>query len=332
MKKISKAVCIIAMLALIVAVSIGFVACNDPTTLTVAAPEGTPALAIARLAADNKKLGGYNMKYEVLNAQNIGTMMSAGTADVVIIPINTGALKALNEKKFKLVSVAVNGSLFMVGKSDEAKALTASDLYGKRIACIGKENVPGVVFRYVMSNMGVSLVNETTTPDAGLHQASVRYISDGTVAMGLLQNNQIDYAVVGEPAATTLKSKLGLKAEMDMQAEYTRFSGEEEYPQAGLFVKNALAENQNFMTALFDALAASKQWVMSNPGEVSAFAKQYLYQSANFPAPSIARCAIDCERLSEADKNEIIAFLTHIAPTDSNGSAIDWSGAKAIIF
>ena len=326
MKKVFKAALMLVIAAaLIAALAVGFAACDPkdetPGALRVAAPEGTPALAIARLKTDNATLAGHAMTYEVVSPSLIAAEMSGGKADVVIMPVNAGANLIRQGADYRLISVAVNGSLFMVGSTDDGGAIERADIAGSKVACIGQGATPGLVFEYVMRSMGLEIVAEDKTPVE--NQVAVQYVADGPAAKTLLENDKVDFAVVGEPAATTFKNALKLNAELDMQAAWKDATGEETYPQAGLFVRTSLAADAEFTSALFDALAASKEWVNSNPSEVGAFMKANLYESAAFPAPSISRCAIDAEPLGEADKAEILAFLSAVMPK-AGGTAVEW--------
>ena len=333
MKKSVKFLTVIALIAVIALTCVAFTACNDDTdTIKVVAPEGTPALAIARLVTQNKSIGGKDMQYEIVNPDNIAAQMTSKIGDVIVMAVNAGAKLITQGAPYKLVSVAVNGSLFMVGKSESAREITFEELYGKRVACIGQTGVPGLVFRYVMANNNVKLVNDQTTPNAENKEVSVRYVKDGTAARSLLAGDEVDYAVVGEPAATAFKAAIGAKAEMNMQTKYAAISGKNNFPQAGLFVKTALYQDEKFMNELFEALSQSKAWVEANPTQVTEFVKKNLYESAAFPPASIARCAIDCAKLSNDDKTEIIAFLKNVMPKDSTGAVIDWDAETDKIF
>lgn len=326
MKKVFKVALMFVIAAtLIAALAVGFAACDPkdetPGALRVAAPEGTPALAIARLKTDNATLAGHAMTYEVVSPSLIAAEMSGGKADVVIMPVNAGANLIRQGADYRLISVAVNGSLFMVGSTDDGGAIEKADIAGSKVACIGQGATPGLVFEYVMRSMGLEIVAADKTPVE--NQVAVQYVADGPAAKAQLVDGKVDFAVVGEPAATTFKNALKLNAELDMQAAWKDATGEETYPQAGLFVRTSLAADAEFTSALFDALAASKEWVNSNPSEVGAFMKANLYKSAAFPAPSISRCAIDAEPLGEADKKEIIAFLSAVMPK-AGGTAVEW--------
>ena len=312
------------MLLVALVLSIGLLtACNkdgnkgngNDVTLTFAAPEGTPALAIARLITDNKSISGKNVNYKIVNPSNIAKEMQAGLSDLVIMPVNAGATLINKGADYKLVSVAVDGSLYLVGKigkSETATTLTIDDIKGKKIACIGQQGVPGLVFRYILKENNINIVDspENVTENS----VYVQYAGDGLQAKTAVENGSVDFAVVGEPAATTFKIKFGFNAQMDLQAEYKKVSGKETYPQAGIFVKSSLASDTAFMDALFAALKSSKEWVKNNPQSVNDFMKANAYESAAFPAPSIAKCNVNAEKLTAEKKAEILAFLKNLAP------------------
>lgn len=313
------------MLLVALVLSIGLLtACNkgnnkgngNDVTLTFAAPEGTPALAIARLITDNKSISGKNVNYKIVNPSNIAKEMQAGLSDLVIMPVNAGATLINKGADYKLVSVAVDGSLYLVGKSDTATTatttLTIDDIKGKKIACIGQQGVPGLVFRYILKENNINIVDSPeNVPENSVY---VQYAGDGLQAKTAVENKSVDYAVVGEPAATTFKMKFGFNAQMDLQTEYKKVSGKDTYPQAGIFVKSSLASDAAFMDALFAALKASKEWVKNNPQSVNDFMKANAYESAAFPAPSIAKCNVNAEKLTAEKKAEILAFLKNLAP------------------
>lgn len=308
------------MLLVALVLSIGLLtACNkdnkkgngNDVTLTFAAPEGTPALAIARLITDNKSISGKNVNYKIVNPSNIAKEMQAGLSDLVIMPVNAGATLINKGADYKLVSVAVDGSLYLVGKSETATTLTIDEIRGKKIACIGQQGVPGLVFRYILKANNISIVD--SPEDVTANSVYIKYASDGTQARAAVENKSVNYAVVGEPAATTFKTK-GFNAQMDLQAEYKKVSGKETYPQAGIFVKSSLASDAAFMDALFTALKASKEWVKNNPQSVNDFMKANAYESAAFPAPSIAKCNVNADKLTAEKKAEILAFLKNLAP------------------
>lgn len=337
MKNTKRIIAFVAMLAMVAVACFALVACGEKPgdkdiieNVTFSAPEGTPALAMLRLATDNAKIGDISVTYKVVKPANIAAEMSAKTSDVVIMPVNGGANLIRQGAGYKLVSIAVDGSLYMVGNTEKGGKISIDDIKGKRIACIGQTGVPGLVFRYVLSANGITIVDENTTPSE--NQVSVRYAPDGIAAAQLLKGGQVDFMVVGEPAATAQTNKLKLNAEMNLQAEYAKASGASNYPQAGLFVSERLYSNEKFMNELFDALAASKTWVSEHKADVTSFAQTNLYESANFPAIAIERCALNATRLDDVQKAQVITFLEKVMPKDAKGNDIDWQSAKSLIF
>lgn len=341
MNKKLKILSVVITIAVLAASLLSFTACSDDktvrdenTVLRFSAPEGTPALAMLRLGQDNKTIDGTQMEYDVVSPSNIAVEMSDKKSDIVIMPVNAGANLIRQGADYKLVSIAVKGSLYIVGTTDNGGALSVADLKGKKIACIGQTGVPGLIFRYVMKENGITMLTDSgSNPVAANNEIFVQYVADGNAAKTLLADNQVDFALVGEPAATAFKVTLGCNAEMNMQEQYALCSeGTSNYPQAGLFVKNGLASDSAFMDALFSALKANKEWVTANAASVTAYAKENLYESAAFPAPSIPRCALYAEKMDENDKTEVIAFLSAVAGKDAQGNAIDWSSLKNALF
>ena len=344
MKKTLKILIITLITVLTTVLTLSMCACTEKekepeaaTTLRFSAPEGTPALAILRLPKDNQSLVDKNINYEIVSPSNIAAEMSAKKSDLVIMPVNAGATLIKQGADYKLASIAVDGSLYMVGRKEQAGEIAVEDILGKKIACIGKTGVPGLVFRYVMAKNNVT-VKEDGEVSAENREVLVQYVADGTQARTLLLNPEsgVDFAVVGEPAATNFMNAAPLKlnAKMNMQAAYKAAcnNAAETYPQAGLFVKTALASDSNFMTALFSALEASKNWMTSNPTEVDAFAKANLYESAAFPAASLTNCAVNAKRIDESGKSEVITFLKNVAPKNANGDVNDWDSLKETLF
>ncbi len=337
MKNPKRIIAVVAMLAMVAVACFALVACGEKPgdkdiieNVTFSAPEGTPALAMLRLATDNAKIGDISVTYKVVKPANIAAEMSAKTSDIVIMPVNGGANLIRQGAGYKLVSIAVDGSLYMVGNTEKGGEISIDDIKGKKVACIGQTGVPGLVFRYVLSANGIAIVDENTAPSE--NQVSVRYAADGTAAAQLLQGGQVDFMVVGEPAATAQSKRLKLNAEMNLQSEYAKASGASNYPQAGLFVSERLYSNEKFMNELFDALAASKTWVSGHKADVTSFAQTNLYESANFPAIAIDRCALNATRLDDVQKAQVITFLEKVMPKDAKGNDIDWQSAKSLIF
>ena len=179
--------------------------------------------------------------------------------------------------------------------------------------------------------ISLAACNDDSAPEETAKKVTVRYVADGTAAATLLADGQVDFMVVGEPAASAQTKRLSLNAEMNMQSAYKDVSGATNYPQAGIFVQSALAGDEEFLNALFEELAANKVWIAQNKANVTTEAKK-VYESANFPAIAIDRCAVNGEKLTEQSKNDVLAFLANVMPSDDKGNAIEWSAKKSQLF
>ena len=331
MKKITSIV--VAVLLLMTMVM--FTACNEEDSLRFVMPDGTPALAALALLGETTNIGGHNVKAEIVASTEIQTEIGGEKADVIIAPTNAGAKLISDGANYKLVSVMVEGSLYLVGSPSKVggnTTITLDDLKGKKIASIGQNNTPDKVFKYIIDNTdGVTYddTNDIITFGDG-QTATIEWCADGPAAKVALtrENNPCDFAIVGEPAATAFGTPNGggFSARMDLQAMYKAVNGNDvNFPQASLFVKTELAKNTEFMTALLKALEDSRAWVIANPGEVTTTI-QAKGSATTFPAPSIARCNIVVDRADNTStQTAIINYLKLMIP------AIDWNAVDLFV-
>ena len=320
MKKITSIVVAILLLMTMVM----FTACNDKGDLRFVMPDGTPALAAMSLLGETTNLGGYNVSAEIVASTAIQTEIGGEKADIIIAPTNAGANLISKGANYKLVSVMVEGSLYLIGNPAKVggnTTITLDDLKGKRIASIGQNNTPDKVFKYIIDKTeGVTYddANDIITFSDG-QTATIEWCADGPAAKVALlrENNPCDFAIVGEPAATAFGTPNGggFSARMDLQAMYKAVNGNDaNFPQASLFVKTSLTKDKKFMSALLNALSENRDWVIANPSEVTATI-QAKGSSTTFPAPSIPRCSIVVNKADNtATQEAIITYLSLMIP------------------
>ena len=331
MKKITSIVVAILLLMTMVM----FTACNDKGDLRFVMPDGTPALAAMSLLGETTNLGGYNVSAEIVASTAIQTEIGGEKADIIIAPTNAGANLISKGANYKLVSVMVEGSLYLIGNPAKVggnTTITLDDLKGKRIASIGQNNTPDKVFKYIIDKTeGVTYddKNDIITFSDG-QTATIEWCADGPAAKVALmrENNPCDFAIVGEPAATAFGTPNGggFSARMDLQAMYKAVNGNDaNFPQASLFVKTSLTKDKKFMSALLNALSENRDWVIANPSEVTATI-QAKGSSTTFPAPSIPRCSIVVNKADNtATQEAIITYLSLMIP------AVNWAEVDMFI-
>ena len=126
-------------------------------TVQVYAPDGAPALAIAKFVYDNENFGtGKTFEYHVVKADNIGGKVQQGAGDIVILPVNAASklYKANSADPYKLVSVITHGNLYLMCSEE----ITANDLKDKTIGVFGLGNVPDLTFKAVLGKLGYTPV------------------------------------------------------------------------------------------------------------------------------------------------------------------------------
>ena len=126
-------------------------------TVKVVAPDGAPALAIAKFINDGENFGtNKTFNYTVVSSDKIGGAVSKGTGDIVIIPVNAASklYKANANNKYKLVSVVTHGNLYIMSTE---KINSFKDLKDKTIGVIGQGLVPDLTFKAVLKKNSMSV-------------------------------------------------------------------------------------------------------------------------------------------------------------------------------
>ena len=165
--------------------------------LTVMAPDGAPAMALAYMMQNTTTLVGHSLQYSIIGGQQVAASMTNGDADFIIAPTNAGVAKSFQTDKYRLVAVTSWGNLFILSTDPDLKSLSQcnndataflAQFAGKSISSIGQSQVPDLTLKHLLglANVQVDVVDGT---DAG------------TIQTDLLQR-RITNALLGEPAVT----------------------------------------------------------------------------------------------------------------------------------
>ncbi len=122
-------------------------------TVKVYAPDGAPALAIAKFINENETFGtDKTFEYNVVKAENIGEIVIKGTGDIVILPVNAASklYKKNTADPYKLVSVLTHGNLYLMCSEE----ITVDGLKDKTIGVFNMGGVPDLTFRAVLNKIG----------------------------------------------------------------------------------------------------------------------------------------------------------------------------------
>lgn len=139
------------------------------------------------------------------------------------------------------------------------------------------------------------------------------YYADGAAVQAALSAEQIDYGIVGEPAATAGASK-GFGVVMDLQAEYAEATGNANgFPMSSTFIRGSLAANKTFVDALLAVLNENVTYITEN----AAFMTKLLQSAGStsaYPAASIPRCNVGVYSAAgvKADVNDMLKVLNGV--------------------
>ena len=149
--------------------------------------------------------------------------------------------------------------------------------------------------------------------DGNKESVRIVYYADGAAVQAALSAGQIDYGIVGEPAATAGASK-GFGVAMDLQAEYAEATGNANgFPMSSTFIRGSLAANKTFVDALLAVLNENVTYITEN-----AASMMQLLQSAGstsaYPAASIPRCNVGVYSAAgvKADVNDMLKVLNGV--------------------
>lgn len=232
---------IILVLTLCLSFVFAATACKkDTTTYTVYAPDGAPALALAKMMKDGASAGSHPLAYSVIAATNVAASMTNGDADFIIAPTNAGVMQSVNTNAYYLLGVTSWGNLYLVTTDDNYKALEEcasaaaflSQFEGRSISSIGSNQVPDKSLK--------SLLNATSVT------ATVADAQTAAVIQNDLISGDVDTALLGEPAATATKALLAKNGISNCRllaslSDVWKAVTGKDYPQAGVFVKKSVA-------------------------------------------------------------------------------------------
>ena len=240
--------------------SVSLFACGESKSeYTFTAPDGAPALAIAKFIEDKENFGlKSNISYSVTSADKIGLALTQGTSDFVIAPVNLASkLYNASSDGYKMLSVVTHGNLYIASKSE----ITIQDLKGKVVGAIGKGAVPGLTFTAVLEKNGIEYAESDVAIDG---KVVIQYFNDASLLIPQLKTGKLEIGLLPEPAVSNLsKMESAFAYRLDVQELYNPTL--KAYPQAVLMVKNSVLEkNPNLANAVKDKFDANVLWVKDN--------------------------------------------------------------------
>ena len=196
---------------------------TDVSDLTLAAPTGAPALAVAALAVENPD------QFTFVNAETITAEFSNGSSDFIIAPLNAGAkLYKAGKSTYKLGAVISWGNLFFASQKEN---FSLEDINGGDITLFGENTINASVALHALSANGIE-------------PANVSYLASAANTQSLLLSDPEAIVMTAEPALTAAKMKNEAITAYAVNDLYKEASGSDGYAQAALFIKAETIESQ----------------------------------------------------------------------------------------
>lgn len=123
--------------------------------ISVYAPDGAPALGLAKLMAEGVL---DNTEYHIVDANSIQTLVSGENpkADICVLPVNLAVKLLGNAQNYKLIGTLTHGNLYILSKNNiQISVDNLSELIGKRVGVINLAQVPGLTFKLILKNYGI---------------------------------------------------------------------------------------------------------------------------------------------------------------------------------
>lgn len=235
--------------------------------LTFYAPDGAPALSIAKFISDGEDFGtGANISYNVVSAGDIGGVMAQGKGDFIVMPVNAASkmYKANSKDPYVMAGVVTHGNLYIISSEE----ITLQSLKGKVIGVIGQGLVPDLTLKAILKDNG--LLEDVVTGDTPTEgKITIRYFAEAPDMLPLLKQGKVTIGLLPEPAATNLTTKVAPEKtwyRLDVQELYDAET--KAYPQAVLMVKKSVYDKYkaqiNGFAEYFDA---NLTWIKQNPAD-----------------------------------------------------------------
>ncbi len=233
---------ILPILLIVVILAVAVTACsnnndnNEPKlkTYTVMTPDGAPSMAIAYMMKNNVEFGAIG-DYKIIGSEAVAASFTNGDADFIIAPTNVGVKMAI-KLDYKLLGITSWGNLGIVTSDASIKSRSECEnvhefmaqFEGRDVSSIGTNAVPDVTFKHLLSkeNINATMVS-----------------SNASKIQQDLKDNSNVIGILGEPAlSATLKSVPNSKKLCTIAYIWEELTGLD-FPQAGIFVKSSIINN-----------------------------------------------------------------------------------------
>ncbi len=293
-----------------------------PNEVLVVMPDGAPALALAKLMAEDKEEDG--VTYRVVDSNAISLSVtgkeSAKRADFCVLPLNLASKLLGTGEDYQMLGLVTQGNMYLLSQSGESVS-TLADLVGETVGVVQLANVPGLTFKAALNRQNVAwqeLVGEALPSKTAVNLQATQgvsgsfayYLAPEPMVSKVLANSKLDFTIVG-----------------NLQTLYHGDGGAGKgYPQAVLVGKRSfLAENKKWTNDFLQKVSSAEEWLYEVGAEeiysavTSHFADENhapVFSAQTLGADTLARCGISFAYAKDCRTHvdEFLGELVEISP------------------
>ncbi|GAU78869.1 ABC transporter substrate-binding protein [Fusibacter sp. 3D3] len=255
---------------------------EEAVQIKVIMPYGTPTLSMIKMVTENPVISeNVTIEYEMIESTDVlTTTLINEEADIAIVPTNMAAVLYNKGIGYKMAGVSVWGILYVISSED---IQSIEDLKGKSISTIGRNMTPDAMLRFVLTQNGIN-------PDEDL---TLEYFSGASELATHYISGEGNLSIAPEPVLTSmLMKRQDSKVVLDLQEEWKKVTGMDNYPQVSIIVSEKLAnESPEVVKAFLETYSEGIDWVNANPTDAG---KYYEALDIGLKAPVVAKAIPGC--------------------------------------
>ncbi len=220
--------------------------------MNVVALSGPTGIGMAKLAADGKENGKYNVTFASAPDEITGLIVN-GEVDVACVPTNlAAALYAKTNGSISVTAVTTMGVLYLLDKTGEIESI--ADLEGKTVGATGQGSNPEYILNYILAENGLT-VGENV---------NVNFYGEHAELASLMISGEVDIAMLPVPFATQVEGKIEGINVLNLQDEWNKVC-DTALAQGVVIVRNEYLENnKEQFDAFLDDLKASTEYAVND--------------------------------------------------------------------
>lgn len=247
---------------------------------SIITPNGTPTIAISNYAINHMD------DVEVVSGpQPLAAAFASGDKDIIIAPINLGAMRYNKETNptYGLYRTIVWDNIYLLSRKE---VKTIDDLRGKTVTSYGKGSTPDIILNTVISSTNLS--NDIT----------IEYVDNVVMANSAFSSGTADYVISAQPNISALNLEgVYVKPLLDFWKTAT---GLDSYPQSAMFVK--ISKYEELKPALKE-IDASIELVTKDVGTTAKNAETV---TGTFKEALLAKAIPNCGYKSFKNEKELV--------------------------